>query len=531
MKRRFWLVDDQRTATESVAWPIDFVLKDEPAARLRLHMAADRMEGPNLAAILRDSLPADSARFAPLLVAGAREAWTVADGEKAVDLAERALLFGASGPDAREARAILDGVRRGELPGPSRDRMRRTGPFELAAPVSIGALLPVSGSPAVRRYAQLLEEGIRVALEGEGAPEGLSLRVLDDGGQPERAVRALRELDEGNLVGIIGPLLEEELLAVADARQRVLPLVSPTARGTLDREGVYSLEGPDPGAAHALAEYAVDSGLEQVVVIHPATEAYAWEAETFRTHMLALGGSVLRVLSYPPGTTTFGEVLEAALHLDPRALVMPAPPEDIVALAPQVSFFGLDTLGIRVLGTAEWTSDAVLRDVAPRHTDGVVVATSRTTDGRGEGYEAFEAAYESHFQRSLRDPVPALGYDAARLLLQGLRSGARNADELLTALEWVEDFQGATGLLSVEEGQVLRRHRLVCIQDRELRPVEPGERTTYYRPERRGDPEAGEPERVPLGPPQLYCPGVPAPDAPGRPGGAPEPDTTALRSP
>ena len=41
MKRRFWLVDDQRTATESDAWPVDFVLKDETPASLRLHMAAE----------------------------------------------------------------------------------------------------------------------------------------------------------------------------------------------------------------------------------------------------------------------------------------------------------------------------------------------------------------------------------------------------------------------------------------------------------------------------------------------------------
>ena len=41
MKRRYWLVDDQRTAKESDTWSVDFVLKDETPARLRLHMAAE----------------------------------------------------------------------------------------------------------------------------------------------------------------------------------------------------------------------------------------------------------------------------------------------------------------------------------------------------------------------------------------------------------------------------------------------------------------------------------------------------------
>ncbi|MDP6059319.1 MAG: hypothetical protein QGH33_10525, partial [Pirellulaceae bacterium] len=41
MKRRFWLIDNQRTAKESNGWSVDFVLKDETPARLRLHMAAE----------------------------------------------------------------------------------------------------------------------------------------------------------------------------------------------------------------------------------------------------------------------------------------------------------------------------------------------------------------------------------------------------------------------------------------------------------------------------------------------------------
>jgi hypothetical protein len=177
-----------------------------------------------------------------------------------------------------------------------------------------------------------------------------------------------------------------------------------------------------------------------------------------------------------------------------------------------VSFFGLDTLGVNVLGTSEWASDDVRRAVSPRHTNGVVTAAPRTPGPASEAYRRFVRAYEERFRRSLRDPLPATGYDAASLILLAVRTGARTAAEVRAALGRIQGLEGATGVLSVVDGRVVREHHLLCIQNGQLLPIEPGQTSVHYRPTRPGDPEEGEPEIVPTGPLEIYCPGAVPPN-------------------
>jgi hypothetical protein len=157
-------------------------------------------------------------------------------------------------------------------------------------------------------------------------------------------------------------------------------------------------------------------------------------------------------------------------------LVLPIPARDVELLAPQVTFFGLDSLEIRVLGTAGWSEEAVLSRVETRHTNGVVTASPLPFEGEWEGYRDFVEAYESYYQRTLPDLVPALGYDAAGLLLEGIRRGATSPGELLQTLETMPGFSGATGRVFVDEGLVVRDHFVGCLQDRQMRGLSDGAR-------------------------------------------------------
>ena len=133
-----------------------------------------------------------------------------------------------------------------------------------------------------------------------------------------------------------------------------------------------------------------------------------------------------------------------------------------------MTFFGLDTLGIQLLGSSGWTEEAVVRDVDSRHTDGVVAVTTRLTQDETEAFRHFRDAYEAFFQKTLRSQVPAFGYDAAAILLRALESGPRNPEELVSAIEGIRELPGATGNLSVDRGWVTREPLLVRIQDHEL---------------------------------------------------------------
>jgi branched-chain amino acid transport system substrate-binding protein len=438
---------------------------------------------------------------APVMVEYAGTLLLAGERDEARRFARAALEAGAVGDDAEAAEALLE------------DRV----PGADAAPARLGALLPLSGSPALRAWAEGIREGIEAALAGSGLADAVEIEILDDGGESASAGALVRAAEGQGIVGLVGPLQDDALTTASRARAGVLPLVSPTAlRLQDDSEGVYSLGSADPGAPRALAEWAARAGIRQVVVLHPAGGASVEEVLHFTEAYQDRGGSVLRTLTYQPGATDFQEQIRIVEGLRPDALVLPVPPSDVVSLAPQVTFFGLDTLGVQILGTAGWADEDILRDVSPRHLDGVVAVTPQRPGEDSEGFRAFVDAYESHFRRSLLDPaIPALGYDAASLLLLAIRTGARSPEAVRRALEDIEGFAGATGTLSIEDGRVVREHHLVCLWQRQLRPMGSDERPQpVYRPHV-ADSETG---IVPEGPGRRAgsrCPDVPEATPPG----------------
>ncbi len=342
----------------------------------------------------------------------------------------------------------------------------------LGLPLILGAVLPRSGaSPGLQQYGEWVYEGIQVAVETfrDSLPRPAELEVVDDRGSPLGGRTAFRSLQDFGALGLVGPLTQQVLEEVASARQDTVPIVSPFAY-LLPEEApaVYSLSGPDPGGARLVARAAWELGLRTVAVVRPQTQEARVNSEAFQEEYLGLGGIVPREIVYDSGGTFFQPQFREVEAILPDGLFLPLTPADIQLLAPQVTFYGLDTLGVQLLGTSGWTEPSVVQEVDSRHTDGVVAATTRLSQDETEAFQRFRNAYETYFQKTLRSQVPAYGYDAAALLLRGLQTAPRNALELREAMEGIRDLAGATGNLSVDRGWVTRQHFLVRIQDHEL---------------------------------------------------------------
>ena len=445
------------------------------------------------------ALPSGYPLLAALLAAQARALYNAGEDEEARASAEAALSAGAQGSDAQLSRAVL--------------ASRIDESLGLIDPVTVlGVLLPRTGPPALIRFAEQVEEGVRAAAAAAGLPGRLQIVVQDDRGTPEGAAAGMRALQEAGAVAVVGPLDQAELAAAVRARTRPIPVVSPTSPlGAAGEPNVYTMGGVDLGAARALAQWAVGSGLRRVVLLHPRGEEPEQEAAAFQNAFRAAGGLVLGQFVYPRGATYFQNEMRSVAALLPDALVLPIPSEDVEIVAPQITFFGIDTLNIRILGTAGWTRAEVLSAVSPRHTDGVVAVTPDPFGDDGtEGIRALVQAYEELYRRTLRSSIPAIGYDAAVLLLAALGTGARSPAALASALERIESFPGATGQLGVGAGQVTRQYRVVCVQDRRLLPLGAGEGPILV--DRRSLVAPGERPPAMEGPPLVVlCPGVPTP--------------------
>lgn len=469
-------------------------LTRDPAARLdrllRIEDVADSTENAEATAMVRaaaDSLAVDTLQSVVEGVEGDGPLVPIAEARLAVTLLEwsrtdaarlyarRSVEGGVTGTE----REWAEGVLAGELP----EGRGRVTTFQ------IGAILPTGGPPALADYAELIREGIEVAVATVlGEEFTVSAVVEDDEGDPQRGAELVRELESDGVVGIVGPLLDEVLLSAELARTAPLPLISPTARSSVQAgEGVYSLEGADPGAAEAIAEYAASRAFQRIAMLYPDNPAARAEADAFEARAGELGMPVVARFEYQPGATSFespilgsrnalrGDELAAlglteddTLHvevLEPVALFMPLPPEDVEFVAPQVIHFGLDTLAIEVLGTSGWTDSQTLAALDTRLTTGVVATARRGTGPTAEGWLRFREAYEEYFQRTLVSPAPAVGYDATLILLEALRQGRVEPGQLRSELDRLDEIQGATGIFSVRDGRIVRETEVVRIQD------------------------------------------------------------------
>jgi ABC-type branched-subunit amino acid transport system substrate-binding protein len=430
----------------------------EPVVVPARELLRDLLQGSNLEQLgaLAEASPVDHP-LRGVLAAEYAVSLALMGEEEQAEVWAREVLAGTAGPQEEEvARAILA------------DNLEEI----LGRPLVLGAILPLSEvSPSLLQYSEWISEGIQVAVEEARSQVRAPIRldIVDSQGSLDVGSRSLQELEASDVLGIIGPLTRPVLAEVAGTRARDLPIISPSSfLPPEEASGVFSLSGPDPSGARMVARYAWDLGLERVVVLRPRTAESQVDSRAFLEAFEQVGGIVPREVVYDSGATFFQEPFEQVGSFVPDGLFLPLPPRDIELLVPQFTYYGLDTLGIQLLGTSGWTTDEVVLEVDSRHTDGVIASTTRASQDETAASLRFREAYEELFQKSLRSPVPALGHDAAALILETLKGGARTPGEVMRGIADIQDFPGATGNLTIESGRIARQPRLVRIQDHEL---------------------------------------------------------------
>lgn len=341
----------------------------------------------------------------------------------------------------------------------------------------LGVIVSQSGSSFLQQYGELVMEGIRLAVDAHNRSGGVPVELvaLDDGGDPAQAAALVTALEGRGVVGIIGPLRPEAVAIAAGARSdTLLPLVSPTAPDVPRYGNVYSLNSGDTRGAELLAEYAVASGLLNVALLYPNTSDFRRQAWAFREVVVREGGRIVAEVPFDSGAVSFAEPLRQIAEVRPEVLFVPGTERDIRQIAPQITYYGLSGAGVQILGGEAWTSDGVRHQVAGRYLEGVIAATPLFKPSPEFAWQDFVSLYESTYRRSLENPLPALGYDAASLLLSAVEDGGDDVEDVARYLAELQEVRGATGLFSVRSGEIVRRPVLVRIEKGELVPVVSG---------------------------------------------------------
>jgi len=332
--------------------------------------------------------------------------------------------------------------------------------------IKVGVLAPLTGDFSV--YGTSLLNGIELAL-GTYSPtkRKVELKIKDTQGDFVKAVQLCQELiEKDNAVSVIGPLRSESAAGVAVvAEYSKIPLITPTAsKRDLASLGdfVFQLSPSPQNKGKSLAEFVLqDQNLEDFVMLIPEEGSNRLEALSFEETVEKLGGKILAVEYYPPGTQDFSPYLREIKNIL-LGSSFPSPLEE------EGSFF--DQIPVWVDGFFVLADQKEMYDILSHMANFNIYATIIGSQGCGN-QQVLEFAQildrkmiftsdvfphndnpqrprflQLYFNQYGKEPdrVSMLGYDAMILLLSILENFT-SPEGIRNALLKTHGFEGASG--------------------------------------------------------------------------------------
>jgi branched-chain amino acid transport system substrate-binding protein len=369
---------------------------------------------------------------------------------------------------------------------------------DTGAKIKIGVVIPLTGKLALT--GQKVLQGIQLAVHQLPlqAREKLALEVRDSGHQlPMKEIIAdLSGLP--NVVGIIGPLLSDEVaIAGKIARDYLVPIFSPSAStyGLVDENSfMFRNALTREIQAKFLAEYAVNTlQLKRFAVLHPY-EPFGLELkDTFIKEVESFGGEVVVVAGYDrtqndfkkqifelggveddelekigrklvlsegvipdfSSPSTFSrplinmghwsgddvEKLKVSLELSYDAIFIPGVYDKVGLIIPQLAFYNVNTVSL--LGTNGWNSPELVK-MGGKYLTNVYFVDGFYPDSHHVEVQKFVREFKANFGE---EPgyLSAQSFDAANIMINNILAGAGNRIKMKESLKAVKNFPGVTG--------------------------------------------------------------------------------------
>jgi branched-chain amino acid transport system substrate-binding protein len=132
------------------------------------------------------------------------------------------------------------------------------------------------------------------------------------------------------------------------------------------------------------------------------------------------------------------------------ALFVPiATSDEIGVVTSQIKYYNFQTL---LLGTEDWNELSEL-DENRQYSDGAIFSTDTYTNSESPAYKAFYALYQkAHGKKPTKNTL--LGYDTMGLLLQVIKNGARQRNDIAAALPTLKGYSGLHSTISFTDKRV-----------------------------------------------------------------------------
>jgi branched-chain amino acid transport system substrate-binding protein len=339
------------------------------------------------------------------------------------------------------------------------------------APVVVGAIYNLTGAQSALDGPSA--EGAQLAIDEanrNGGVLGRRVELALEDGQTDTMVIAAKtaELlqDYDSMPGLIGLSDTDMVLAAAPVAAAAGHLfitsgaTSPELPGQVPQWLFLACFGDNVQAA-AGAEWAYGTQSARTVsILYSTASTYTTLLQGyFRTRFEQLGGQVVSVTPYSPDSLNDSTIAGVA-HAD--IIYLSAQPDDALRA---VQILRSNGFSEQVLGGDGFDS-AGLWEAHPEISD-VFFTTHAYLGDNNQAPEvvAFRDAYEQAHPGSTPDAFTALGYDAARLLLDAVdRAGSDDPDAVRAAFAATQGFDGVTGSISYVAGSRIPAKSVTILQ-------------------------------------------------------------------
>jgi branched-chain amino acid transport system substrate-binding protein len=289
-----------------------------------------------------------------------------------------------------------------------------------------------------------------------GGINGRKLDVIieDDKGSPEEAaVVAGKLIDRYHVVAIIGAGASGNSLAAAPKAQAAhVPLIAPSSTNpavTVVGDYIFRACFIDAFQGEVMARFVVDTlKAKRAAILLDFNSPYSRGlSDFFELSFRKLGGEIVVKQTYSQGDADYRGQLSAIKAGNPEVIYIPGYYADVAIIAKQARQLGLT---IPLLGADGWDAPE-LWELGGDALNGSYISSHYSADDPSETIKRFAQSYRQRYQNLTPDAHAALSYDALRFLADAIqRAGGTDSQKLRDALATTKDFQGVTGIISMD---------------------------------------------------------------------------------
>jgi branched-chain amino acid transport system substrate-binding protein len=325
------------------------------------------------------------------------------------------------------------------------------------SPIKIGYFGDLTGPTF--NFGQSAINGVLMAASEVNQSGGINGRQIDvviedDKGSPEEAARLTAKLiDQDKVVAIIaGGTSGNSRAAAPKAQSSHIPMISPSSTDpAVTQTGNYIFRAcfVDTFQGEVMADFAIKTlKAKKAAILFDFNSPYSKGlTDYFKLSFARLGGSIVSEQTYTQSDADFKGQLSTMRSAEPDVIYIPGYYADVALIAKQARLIGLAQ---PLLGGDGWDAPE-LWQIGGDALNGAYISTHYSVDDPSPVIHQFVDLYKQRYGNLLPDAHAALAYDAARLLFDALaRTGSTDGDKLRDALAQTKNFNGVTGVISMD---------------------------------------------------------------------------------